>query len=251
MIVFANRSARASALAAATEAIGGGAPPDLCIVFGGDGTMLRATREHGPAFQYFGVNCGHLGFLMNEIAGTEGEVARRIVDVLATGRYETHAFPRLHMRIVEGGRLAEARALNDVYVERSLGQSCHLRVTVDEVKVVDRMVCDGVVAATPLGSTAYSFSAGGSAAHPLIRAMHLTAICPHTPRLAPIVLPFGSTVRIEALDADRRPARAVSDGVPHDDARIVEVRGGDDEIRLCFLAGHNFTATMIRKILHP
>jgi len=144
----------------------------------------------------------------------------------------------------------EALALNDVYVERQ-GQTCHLRVTVNDVEVVRKMVADGIVAATPLGSTAYSFSAGGPAAHPLVHAIHLTAICPHIPRLAPLVLPPSARIRIEVLDADERPARAVADGVPREDVRRVDIVSSGDSVRLAYKHGHDFTATMIRKILHP
>jgi NAD+ kinase len=253
VIVHANDSPRAVALASALAELklDPGFAPETCLVIGGDGTMLRAIQQHGTRWSYLGINCGHLGFLMNEIGGTDDEVARRVVTVLGERRYQAPSFPRLALDVLDGARRAEVRALNDVYVERQMGQCCHLRVTVDDVAVVDRMVCDGIVAATPLGSTAYSFSAGGSAAHPLIRALHLTPICPHTPRLAPIVLPFGSIVRVEVLEPERRAARAVADGIQHADVRLVEIRASGDEVRLCFLDGHNFTKTMIRKILHP
>ncbi|MFZ5475470.1 MAG: NAD(+)/NADH kinase [Myxococcota bacterium] len=253
MIRFTNNSARAATLGAAVDALGlaAGFAEDVCLVLGGDGTMLRAIQRHGPAYRYLGINCGHLGFLMNELPGEDEDVARRVVDVIGGGRFISPSFPRLGMRAEGAHGLAEARALNDVYVERQVGQTCHLRVTVDGVEVVGSMVCDGLVVASALGSTAYSFSAGGPAAHPCLRALHVTAICPHTPRLAPIVLPFTSQVRIEVLDPRVRRARAVADGVPVEDVSVVEIGGGDDEVRLCFFEGHDFTTTMIRKILHP
>ena len=253
MIRFANSSARAVAIAAAMDALAvpPSVAPNVCVVLGGDGTMLRAVHRHGPDLAYFGLNCGHLGFLMNELPGSPEEVAHALVDLLTRGRYEPASFPRLRMQATTGTGPVEGFALNDVYVERQIGQTCHLRVTVNDVEVVSRMVCDGIIAATALGSTAYSFSAGGSAAHPLMRAIHLTAICPHTPRLAPLVLPAGSLVRIEVLDPAKRPARAVTDGVPFDDVHTVEIAASGDEVILCFTEGHNFVSTMIRKLLHP
>ena len=104
---------------------------------------------------------------------------------------------------------------------------------------------------TPLGSTAYSFSAGGPAAHPLVAAIHLTAICPHIPRLAPLLLPPSATIRVEVLDPVERPARAVADGVPFEDVHTVEIASSGDSVRLAYRDGHDFTLTMIRKILHP
>lgn len=252
MITFSNASARASAFEAAFGAMGLGASslPDVCVVLGGDGAMLRAIQAYGPAYAYFGVNCGHLGFLMNDLPGEETSVAAEVVRILEEGRYVGPHFPRLHMRATTATGPAEARALNDVYVERQVGQTCHLRVTVDEVEVVGAMVCDGIIAATALGSTAYTISAGGPAAHPLLRAIHLTPICPHTPRLASLVLPLDARIRIEALDPTLRRARAVADGIPFDDARVVEIARADDEVRLLFREGHDFTTTLVRKIIH-
>ncbi len=248
MIRYASDAPRARALDAALAGVDG--PDDLCLVLGGDGTMLRAIQRHGPDRAYLGVNCGHLGFLMNEFAGDTQEVARAVAALVHEGRWFAQPFPRLHMRARTAEAEFEATALNDVYVERQY-QTCHLRVTVDGVEVVRHMVADGIVAATPLGSTAYSFSAGGPAAHPLVRAIHLTAICPHIPKLAPLLLPPTSRIYVEVLDAEERPARAVADGIPFEDVRSVEIASSGDSVRLAFREGHDFTHTMIRKILHP
>lgn len=84
-----------------------------------------------------------------------------------------------------------------------------------------------------------------------MRSIQLTAICPHAPKLAPLVLPAEARIRIEVLDAGRRPARAVADGISHGDVQAVEVAWSTgDEVELGFLAGHDFTSTLIRKILH-
>ncbi len=253
MIRYAAETARGRALDAAVErlALPASLAPDLCLVLGGDGTLLRAIHRHGAQMAYLGVNCGYLGFLMNDLAGEPEAVARAIADALEAEGYLTHPFPRLQMRaITPDGDELEGVAVNDVYVERQSGQTVHLRVTVDGVEAVHRMVCDGIIAATPLGSTAYSFSAGGPAAHPLVRATQLTAICPHTPRLAPLVLPHTSRIHIEVLDCANRPARCVIDGEPLGNVERVEVRGADVSVRLCFLEGHDFTRTMLAKIIH-
>lgn len=213
--------------------------------------MLRAIHRHGSTAAYLGVNCGNLGFLMNDVAGTPDEIAAAVVEALRNDAYVRQPFPRLMVHAtLPTEETHDDLAMNDVYVERQSGQTVHLRVSVDGVVAVSRMVCDGVIVSTPIGSTAYSFSAGGPAAHPLARATVLTAICPHRPRLAPLVLPHGSQVRIEVLDAERRPARGVVDGAELGLVTEVNVRGGGGDVDLCFLAGHDFTATMIRKVLH-
>jgi NAD+ kinase len=109
---------RAQALDVALGPIAG--PDDLCLVIGGDGTMLEAIHRFDRQYRYLGLNCGHLGFLMNEV---QGDIAARV----AGGAWFTHTFPRLRMRAHGVERLA----VNDVYVERSSGVTCHLKVTVD------------------------------------------------------------------------------------------------------------------------
>jgi NAD+ kinase len=246
MVVVAEDQ-RALAIA---EALRGYAPPSgVCLVLGGDGTMLRAIREAGSGYVYFGVHCGHVGFLMNDMDPTPAVAAEAVVRTLAAGSIATTLFPRLRVLLESTAGAEEGLGVNDVYVERSSGQTCHLRVTVDGVEAVARLVCDGVVAATPLGSTAYSFSAGGPAAHPLLRGIHLTAICPHSPRLAPLLLPDSAVIRVEVLDPERRPARAVVDGEEHGAVLAAEVRDSGEHVRLAFREGHDFTATLIRKVL--
>jgi NAD+ kinase len=251
MVRFVSRAPRAQELAAALDRA---APlagcDDLCLVLGGDGTMLGAIRAHGTSFRYLGLNSGTLGFLMNDVAGPPDEVIDRVRDGLAAGLTSLPA-PRLLMCATGASGESTALAVNDVYVERQSGQTCHLRVRVDDVLVVDQMAADGVICATPLGSTAYNFSAGGTAAHPRIRGLQLTTICPHRPRLAPILLPATSRVRVQVLDHVRRPARAVADGQSFGDVTDVVVEASGDDVRLCFLPGHDFTQTMIRKILQP
>lgn len=241
---------RAQAIAAALDEAGLDLPDDLCLVLGGDGTMLRAIRQGGGALRYLGVNCGFLGFLMNDLPEDPGEAAAEVRRIVAEGDWFTRDFPRLRMvgERVGGGAMDEL-AVNDVYVERVSGQTCHLRVVVDGVEAVSRLVCDGLIAATPLGSTAYSFSAGGPAAHPLLQGITLTAICPHVPRLAPLVLPDSAVIEIEVLEPERRPARAAVDGAQHAPVAAVRVQASGDRVALGFRRGHDFTATLIRKVL--
>ena len=248
MLRFSSDSPRAIAIAEALAELDG--PDDICLVVGGDGAMLRAIQLYGPEPAYLGVNGGHLGFLMNDFYGTTDAIAAEVRTLVETQAWSVESFPRLRMRAMGAHGEHEAVAVNDVYVERQ-AQTCHLRVVVDGVEVVRHMVADGIVAATPLGSTAYSFSAGGTAAHPMVRAIHLTAICPHTPRLQPILLPPSALIHIEVLDPAQRPARAVADGVAYEDVYAVEIESSGDFVRLVYREGHDFTATMIRKILRP
>jgi len=221
-------------------------PDDVCVVLGGDGFMLESIREVGASHVFLGINAGRVGFLLNDPEDFEATV-----EALENQAWTVHTFPRLNMRAVssDGGAVMDALAVNDVYLERMSGQTAHLQIEIDGVRVVDRLVCDGIIASTALGSTAYHFSASGHACHPGVRAIHLTPICPHSPRLTPLTLPADAHIAIDVMGTDKRPVRAVADGVGHPNVRRIEIQRADVDVRLAFLDGHNFTATLVDKIL--
>jgi NAD+ kinase len=222
--------------------------PDIHVVLGGDGTLLATIHRNRGQGRYLGINCGTLGFLMNDWPGEPEAVALELKNLLEQGRLNSYAFPCLE---VEAEEFAESPflAINDCYVARDSGQTCHLRVKVGGVEIVSKMVCDGIIASTPLGSTAYSFSAGGPISHPLLSAIHLTAICPHSPRLVPMVLPPMTMIEVEVLNADRRPARLSVDGLERGLATRLNVRQSQTCVSLTFRPEHDFTATLVQKIL--
>lgn len=250
MLRVVSKSPAAQAFAAALDASGPppSLPEDLCLVLGGDGTMLQAIHARGARATWLGLNFGHLGFLMNDVPAEGG--VEYVRSRLAARAWQRHPFMRLAMGGQSGAGPVAGLAVNDVYVERQTGTTCHLRVRVDGAVLADRLVCDGIIASTPVGSTAYAFSAGGPAAHPLVRSVHLTAICPHAPKLAPLVLPASARIQVEVLDAGRRPARVVVDGVASDDVRIVDIaHDPDEDVSIAFFDGHDFTRTLLRKVL--
>lgn len=223
-------------------------PDELCLVVGGDGWMLRCIRENGPGLVYLGLNAGNLGFLLNEVRPLLEPAG--LAAALRERRWLVQSFPRLGLDAWgDDGPPRHAEAVNDVYVERSSGHTAHLRLVINGLCVVERMVCDGLIVATGLGSTAYSFSAGGVPCHPLVRAVHVTPICPHTPRLSPFTLMEDARIEIEILHPERRPARVVSDGVDHGAAVRLCVARVEQDVRLAFLEGHHFTTALIQKIL--
>jgi NAD+ kinase len=214
-------------------------------VVGGDGYLLSVITELGADYTYLGLNSGSLGFMLNDVVDLKETAA-----LLAAQSWRVDRMPRLKMEATTPqGASFESLALNDVYLQRMTGQTTHLRVRVNGVRVVDRMVCDGLILATALGSTAYSFSAGGSACHPELRLMQLTAICPHAPRLPPITLPLTAQVEIQVLDCEKRPARVVTDGVDHPGVNRVRIANSGADVALAFLSNHDPTATLIRKVI--
>ncbi len=223
-------------------------PPELQLILGGDGFLLASIRSGGPEPLYMGLNAGRVGFMLNEVPNA----LDALVEQIAHGAWSELQVPLLQVEAttVDGNTLRDL-ALNDVYLERSTGQTAHLRVRVDGVRVVERLVCDGLIVSTALGSTAYAFSAGNAACHPRLRLMQLTAICPHAPKMAPLNLPHEATVSAENLFPKRRPTRLVCDGFDHPDVVDIRVRDAKTDVRLAFLEGHDLTATLVRKILLP
>jgi len=218
---------------------------DICVVVGGDGFMLRTVRERGPGAVYLGLNAGRLGFLLNDVNDDDA-----VVDQLLRRAWTVNHFPRLRLTAERpDGSLLTALAVNDLYVERATGQTAHLNIRINGDVVVDRLICDGMLVATSLGSTAYSYSAGGVPSHPLVRAVMVTPIAPHVPRLTPLALPLHAVVELSALDLHRRPVRAVADGVDLGSVKSIRVEDAHDEVRLAFLESHDFTRALFRKVL--
>lgn len=220
---------------------------ELVVVAGGDGFLLQTVRHYGLDRTYLGLNAGHLGFLLNDVDDWDAVAA-----ALRDGRWRAFSFPVLEAHIeLDDGRVLRERAINDIYLERMTGQTARLHLVINDHPVVDRLVADGIVFATALGSTAYTFSAGGPACHPTLRVLAVTPICPHHPRLSPFALPDSAVAQVDVVMGDFRPVRAVADGTTHERVRSVRVRIDDQPVRLAYLDGHDFTSRMITKLLHP
>lgn len=220
---------------------------DIALVIGGDGYFLDAIASRAFHGTFLGLNAGHVGFLLNDVKDWEDVSAK-----LAEKRWKTHRFPILEAKVtLDDGHEIQRRAVNDVYLERATGQMASLAVEIDGHLVVEALSADGLIFSTALGSTAYTFSAGGSACHPALQIMTVTPICPHRPRLDPFALPATSHVRVRVVSPERRPVRVVADGRNTPGVAEVEVFYGGEEVTLAFLEGHDFTRCMVSKILKP
>jgi NAD+ kinase len=191
---------------------------DLLVALGGDGTMLSVAREAGTRpVPILGVNLGTLGFLA-ELAPEELQGA---LEAVLAGQHRLVRRMRFEVRVErEGQRLFEALALNDAVITRG-GVSRMLDIeTLTDGSPMATYRGDGLIVATPTGSTAYSLSAGGPILLPGIDAFVITPICPHTLTQRPVVLP--GTARLELrvfpregeaqLDVDGRGATALRRG---------------------------------------
>jgi NAD+ kinase len=179
---------------------------DMIVVFGGDGTLLGAARGAAPSgTPVLGINFGRLGFL------TEAEVrdCRAAADALLSGDYTIEERMMLRAAFPDG---RTQDALNDVTVTRSGEMALlYLDMAVDGQRF-DSYGADGVLVASPTGSTAYSLSCGGPVISPQLRCMVLCPICPHTLRARPVVLSPTETVQI-CVGSRSRQARVDLDGV--------------------------------------
>ena len=172
---------------------------DLVVVLGGDGTLLAVARAIGDRdVPILGVNLGTLGFLA-EIA--RDELFPTLREVLA-GRFRIEERMRLDVSVDRDGRsLGRYLALNDAVVSNTaLSRLVHLETRADG-DAVTTYHADGLIVATPTGSTAYSLSAGGPLVHPAMQALLLVPISAHTLTHRPLVLPEGSEVQVRVSDA--------------------------------------------------
>ena len=171
-----------------------GTRADLAVVVGGDGTLIGAAR-HLCEFEIplVGVNLGRLGFLTEtSLTNMEGSL-----EALLAGDYQVEERMMLHIRVQrQAGDLAVERAFNDVVIHRgNIARMVEMETFVDSQFVFSQR-SDGLIVASPTGSTAYALSAGGPIVHPSIRAFTLVPVCPHTLTNRPIVLPGHSHVEV-------------------------------------------------------
>ncbi len=191
---------------------------DVVVALGGDGLMLHTMHELlDTDKRIFGMNRGSVGFLMNEYR-PEGLLERIRKAV------ETEIHP-LRMIARNGkGEPHEALAFNEVSLFRERHQAAKLKIYVDDVPRLDELVCDGLIIATPAGSTAYNLSAHGPILplnSPLIA---LTPISPFRPRRwRGAILPDTAKVSVEVLEAKKRPVAAVADNREYRDVVWVDV----------------------------
>ncbi len=183
---------------------------DLVIAIGGDGTMLyasRLARESGTPI--LGINRGRLGFLADV---TPDEMIASVEQVLR-GDYTLDTRMLLEARLIEkSGKESSAFALNDVVLKRrETGRMVDFSTRVNDV-FVNTHSGDGMIVATPTGSTAYSLSCGGPIISPQLDAVVVVPVCPHTLTDRPIVIPADQTIEVVLLERDETKASITVDG---------------------------------------
>lgn len=182
---------------------------DLLLVLGGDGTLLSAARAlRGHNIPILGVNLGGLGFLTSVTLGELYPVLEQVV----AGNYGTSERMMLQATVSHDGQASGPHlALNDAVVNKSaMARMLDFDVYVDKSHV-GRYRADGLIVATPTGSTAYSLAAGGPIVHPNLDILVITPICPHMLTNRPLVVPGASEVSVD-FSAAEEPAYLTLDG---------------------------------------
>lgn len=190
---------------------------DLLIVLGGDGTLLGIARDINGRYDVpiLGVNIGNLGFLSSIEIQDFGEALNKIKN----GHYTIQNRILLECTMLNDENNEKGKALNDVVIARgTLSRMLKFEVFIDN-KLYYRFKGDGIIIATPTGSTGYSFSAGGPFIYPDVDVITLTPICPHTRGMQPIVLKSSSEILIKAenyngeiyLTFDGQEAKQIND----------------------------------------
>lgn len=209
VLVFADqRNLKARALADKLRDMQHPEKPECVVAIGGDGTMIRAIRQHWRLrVPFFGINAGHLGFLLNDAAALPESL-------FPPGEAFVRQLPMLYvtMTTADGGH-REALAFNDAWVERSTSQSAWLQVGVNGRVRMEKMVCDGALVSTPAGSTAYARSMGVApllADTPGWLLVGSNVMQPAGWKSA--LLPNDAFVEIVSIGGEKRPLEAYVDG---------------------------------------
>ncbi|MGI9415633.1 MAG: NAD kinase [Hyphomicrobiales bacterium] len=243
---IASDAPEATAAAEALAARYGDVDPgeaDVIVALGGDGLMLQALHDHmRNDVSIYGMNRGSVGFLMNEYG--EDDLIERLE------RAEVTKIHPLRMTARDkNGKQHNAPAFNEVSLLRQRHQAAKLQIAVDGKVRLDELICDGVLIATPAGSTAYNLSAQGPILpinSPLLALTPISAFRPRRWRGA--ILPREAKVSITVLEADKRPVSAVADHWEFRDVTNVQVEEDPAlSVNILFDQGHSLEERVLRE----
>lgn len=220
---------------------------DVIVALGGDGLMLQTLHDQiGSGKPIYGMNRGSVGFLMNDYA--EDDLPARLEAA------ELTTIHPLRMRAQDmAGATHEALAINEVSMLRETYQAAKLRITIDGKVRMEELVCDGLLVATPAGSTAYNLSAHGPILPLGAQLLALTPISAFRPRRwRGALLRHSAKVRVDVLEPDKRPVSAVADHQEFRSVRNVEIEEAPDiSLHMLFDKDHNLDERIIAEQFLP
>jgi NAD+ kinase len=216
---------------------------NVIVALGGDGLMLQTLHKFmNSGKPIYGMHRGTIGFLMNEFSldGLRERLA---------AAHRTVIHPLLMRAHDAQGRTHEHRAINEVSLFRQSAQAAHLRIMIDGQERLAELIADGLLVATPAGSTAYNLSAQGPIIPINASLMALTPISPFRPRRwRGALLPDKAKVTIEVMEAEKRPVAAVADHDEVRSVRAVDIRMDHAiSLNMLFDPGHNLDERILRE----
>lgn len=223
-------------------------PYDLIVVFGGDGTLLRTTqfmRNFDPLV--LSINMGRLGFFSEGV----GKNVQALLEKVLKKKYFVDKRLLLRCSVMRGDRRAfTQRALNEVTIARdALARMIPLKTTVDDLKLTTYMA-DGLIIASPTGSTGYNLSAGGPIVTPDVDCLILTPIAPHSFTQKPIILPSTSRLKVLISNSQGRTYLTMDGqtGFHLKDGDVVKIKRSTKTLKLLRLTRHSYFQTLRTKL---
>lgn len=214
---------------------------DAIVALGGDGLMLQTLHTYmNDRIPIYGMNRGSLGFLMNEYAEDD------LIERLAAAAVSI-VHPLSMVAYGMNGKAQKAIAINEVSLFRQTYQASKLKISIDEKTRLEELTCDGVLVATPVGSTAYNLSAHGPILPIDSSLLTLTPISPFRPRRwRGALLPNHAQITVTVLDGDKRPVSAVADHFEVREVERVEIKQARHiDLLMMFDPGHNLDERVI------
>lgn len=216
---------------------------DVIVALGGDGFMLRTLHRHlALGIPVYGMKLGTIGFLLNQfnVDDLQERIARAQATVMRPLSMRAHS---------ESGATVEALAFNEVSLLRQTKQAAHIRVLLNGIVRIEELMCDGVLVATPAGSTAYNLSAHGPILPIGSNMLAMTPISPFRPRRwRGAVLPATTSIKFEVLDPYKRPVSATADSSEVRDVIEVLIRESTEHtMTLLFDPEHNLEERILNE----
>lgn len=215
---------------------------DAIVAIGGDGTLLNALRKsEGRDIPVYGINKGSIGFLMN--AASLEDIPSRVAHA------ESVTIHPLQMKATDiHGKTFNSIAFNEVSLLRQVRQAAKILISIDNIIRMDELICDGILVATPAGSTAYNLSAHGPIIPLKSEILALTPISAFRPRRwRGALLPSAAHIRFDIIDPENRPVSATADEVEIRDVVSVEISQSSITKTLLFDAGHSLEERILKE----
>ena len=216
---------------------------DVLIVLGGDGFMLQAIKDYmDKKIPFFGINYGSIGFLMNSV--TDGDLINRLDQAQSV-----QLSPLVMTAYDKDDSFHTAKAINEVALLRQTHQAAKIQVSIDNQVRLEELICDGILLATPSGSTAYNLSAHGPILSIESNDLALTPISAFRPRRwKGAILNNKSEVKLDIIESEKRPVSATADSLEVRDVKSITIRQDtSSKIVLLYDSNHSFEERILNE----